>query len=177
MKTRGGELRVGRTLNTGRVSSIDYQAPEPKKTGILGRIVVAVVVVAVLVGAVMWGIAYEGSRNDSTSDGTEVTMEPTVDVVLEGGGEASSRVKLLVARLEQEAADYGLAVSRAVLPAGMQRQVDVYLEGREEYYKVLVDRSPAESMEDMARIVRYLEGAGVVPEYVDVRVAGKAYYK
>jgi hypothetical protein len=116
--------------------------------------------------------------NDDVGGQVEATREPRVEIVNEvAGTEVSARVKLLVVRLEDEAAERGLQLVRVVLPRDRQRQVDVYLEGRAEYYKVSVDRSAAVTMEDVARVVKYLDGEGLKPGYVDVRVAGKAYYK
>ena len=64
-----------------------------------------------------------------------------------------------------------------VLPTDKTRQLDVYLEGRTEYYKCLIDRSPAESAEDIERMQRYLIANNLAPIYVDVRVESRAYYK
>lgn len=177
-----GDYRVGRTIGTGRISFVDEAGGEKSggsKTGFwqwLGIILLA----TALVGGVVWLINYSRTTGDSTV--VEVVPEPTVEWVDEAGrSEISSREKLLMVRLEQEAGDYGLSLSRIVFPAGMQRQVDVYISGRTEYYKVLTERSPAESMEDIARVGKYLDGLGLEseswPAYVDVRVVGKAYYK
>jgi hypothetical protein len=43
--------------------------------------------------------------------------------------------------------------------------------------KFSVDRAVGEQAEDAARAVRYLDGKGMSPEYLDVRISGKAFYK
>ena len=39
------------------------------------------------------------------------------------------------------------------------------------------ERGSAVQIEDAERMMRYLDGKGLTPEYVDLRVEGKAYYK
>lgn len=68
-------------------------------------------------------------------------------------------------------------MTKVTLPTGMSRELYVDLEGRTEYYKVNLDRETAVTAEDIDRMVRYLEKNGVTPEYVDVRIEEKAYYK
>ena len=40
-----------------------------------------------------------------------------------------------------------------------------------------MDRSSAVQAEDMARMIRYLDGKKIRATYVDLRVEGKAYFK
>jgi hypothetical protein len=107
----------------------------------------------------------------------EVSVRPTVVIVDENGGSGgiSGRVLEFVARLEEDVAENGLNVDHVVLPFAMLREIDVYVVGRGEYYKMIIDRSSAEQAEDMGRMARWLEENGVVPEYVDLRVRGRAY--
>ena len=39
------------------------------------------------------------------------------------------------------------------------------------------ERGSAVQVEDAGRMMRYLDGEGLKPDYVDLRVGGKAYYK
>lgn len=94
-----------------------------------------------------------------------------------GSNVVSGRVKEFVRRLESDAKENGLIIERAVLPLGKMREVDVYVIGREEYYRLSVERGSAEQAEDMERVMKYLMEQGVAPGYVDLRVAGKAFYK
>lgn len=68
------------------------------------------------------------------------------------------------------------AVERIVIPASA-RQFDVYLEGRAYPIKTHVDRDPYAQVEDMKHALNYLDKKARTPQYLDVRVEGKAYYK
>lgn len=68
-------------------------------------------------------------------------------------------------------------VTRVVLPAGMIRELDVYVQGREYRVKVQLDRDVALQAADVKVALSYIDAHGGAKEYVDVRVAGKAYYK
>ena len=105
-------------------------------------------------------------------------LTPTVDIVDENRSESvSSRVTEFVARLEQDAAQYGLEVDHVVLPFQKAREVRVYLKNHDEYFKMTIDRSSAVQAEDMSRMVQYLYKRNIDCEYVDLRVEGRAYYK
>ena len=104
--------------------------------------------------------------------------EPTVAIVDENVGEnVSDRVKQFVVRLEDDIKLEGLEIDRVVLPYQKVRQIDVYIKGRKEYYKLSVDRSSAVQAEDLGRMLRYLDDKKIDCSYVDLRVEGKAYYK
>lgn len=68
-------------------------------------------------------------------------------------------------------------VTRAVLPAGTIRELDVYLKGRAYRVKVQLDRDVAGQAQDVKAALAYIDAHGGAGEYVDVRVEGKAYYK
>lgn len=70
-----------------------------------------------------------------------------------------------------------LTVQQIRLPAGTTRQVYVLFEGVSYPLKLSVDRSAGEQVEDASRAIRYFQKKGITPEYVDVRVTNKAYYK
>lgn len=89
----------------------------------------------------------------------------------------SIRMEEYIALLEQDFRDAGYVVTRVVLPANTSRELYVSLEGINWYFKINMDRGTAMSVEDAVRMMRYLEGKEVTPEYVDVRVEGKGYYR
>jgi hypothetical protein len=127
----------------------------------------------------IWVILGIGGMLKETEDVAvdEPGWMPTVEIVVEGGGEVSERVSELVAKLERDFADLGFGVLRVVLPLGMSREVDIYLVDRVEYYKMSIDRGSAVQAEDAERMMRYLDERGLVVGYVDLRVEGRAYYK
>ena len=104
--------------------------------------------------------------------------EPTVAIMDENVGEnVSDRVKQFVVRLEDDIKLEGVEIERVVLPYQKVRQIDVYIKGRKEYYKLSIDRSSAVQAEDLGRMLRYLDDKKISCSYVDLRVEGKAYYK
>lgn len=105
-------------------------------------------------------------------------LEPTVTIIDENAGEnVSRRVKDFVAYLEEDVALYNLKIDHVVLPLQKAREVDVFIEGRGEFYKMSLDRGSAVQAEDLSRMMQYLDQRELHPTYVDLRVEGKAYYK
>ena len=104
--------------------------------------------------------------------------EPTVPIIDENVGEnISQRVKDFVYDLEGDLAIEGIAIDHVSLPLQKARELRVFIGGRAEYYKMSLDRGSAVQAEDLARMVKYLNDNDIHPEYVDLRVSGKAYYK
>lgn len=68
-------------------------------------------------------------------------------------------------------------VSEATLPPNTTREIDVRLEGRDYLVKLHTDRDPAQEVEDLKRVDQYLIQKGIKPQYIDLRISGKAYYK
>lgn len=89
----------------------------------------------------------------------------------------SKRFLAFVGRVIGYAKDDGFTVKTATIPALTTRQVRITLKGVEPYFTFSVDRPPAEQVEDMGRIVRYLRTHGISAQYVDIRVQGKAFYR
>ena len=184
-KKRGGEVvatpqvgvyTAGVSIKSGKYESRRTEKQPsritPKWKVILGAvaIVVAMALVTFLVVRAIQSMTPEDNRG-----ATEVN--PTVEIIDESNAGISPRTKLFVWRLEQEAGDYGLKISRVVLPRGLVREVDIYFDNREEKFKMQLDRSPAVMMEDANRIIKYLDGERIKAEYVDVRVEGRGYFK
>lgn len=109
---------------------------------------------------------------------------PKVQIVDESGvspeqGSAIVGTRLLgfMGRVVAQAQGRGYTVTRAVLPQGTTRQVDVYFKGVKTYVKFSIDRGAGEQTEDAARSLAYLKLKHVTPRYIDVRVPGRAAYK
>ena len=92
-------------------------------------------------------------------------------------GQISVRIKEYIAQLEQDLQDLGYRVTKVTLPTSTSRELYVDLDGQETYFKINTDRGTAVSAEDVKRMIKYLEERDLHPEYVDVRVEGRAYYK
>lgn len=67
-------------------------------------------------------------------------------------------------------------VKAVIIPAST-REIDLTLEGREYPIKTHIDRDPLQQAEDISNALGYFDSKGIVPQYLDVRVAGKAFYK
>jgi hypothetical protein len=90
---------------------------------------------------------------------------------------ASNRFLGFVGRLIALSEDRGLIVQKITIPTLTTRQVAVNIKGKPYQFKFSIDRSAGKQVEDMARITDYMTKQRLQPEYVDIRVEGKAFYK
>ena len=109
---------------------------------------------------------------------------PTVQIVDESGVSpeegatvAGSRLLGFLGKVVAQAGERGYVVSQAILPAGMTRELDIQLQNVPTRVKLSTDRGAGEQVEDMARAITYLKNKNMAPEYIDVRVSGRAAYK
>lgn len=120
------------------------------------------------------------SRPTATSSSADL-YEPSVEIVDEDlgtGDHITARMRNYIGQAEADFRDLGYKPVRAVLPAGSIREVRFYLSGYTGFVKLLIDRDSAVSVEDADRLIRYLEGKGITDfKYLDVRIAGKAYWQ
>jgi cell division septal protein FtsQ len=123
-------------------------------------------------------------------DGEGISFEknyyetPTVSVIDQSGVQqeagtavASSRFLAFVGRVVAEAKTAGLTVEQAIIPVGTTRQLEVKVQGRAYPIKLSLDRGPAVQVEDMEHAIAYFDTHQQTPQYVDVRVSGKAFYR
>jgi len=120
---------------------------------------------------------------DGMSFQTNHYERPTVKIIDQSGVPqttgttvASGRFLRFVGRTVELARSSGLAVEQALIPAGTTRQIEIKLANHQYPIKLSLDRSVGEQVEDMQRAVAYFDTKGAKPEYIDVRVSGKAYY-
>lgn len=111
-------------------------------------------------------------------------VEPPVTVTdqsgiapTESGVVASSRFIRFLGRMVGALNGYGRGKVTSVIIPASTRQIDLKLEGRDYVIKTHIDRDPLQQAEDIANALAYFDGHTIRPEYVDVRVAHKAYYK
>lgn len=141
----------------------------------------ATITLALLV-AIAYLVGYtwlrEWSNDHIVAEVVEEHYQIRAEIVDEEGiGQLSARVEDYIAQLEQDLTDYNLSVIKFTLPTGKSRELYVDLSGYEYYFKVSLNRDTAVTAEDISRMVKYLSEREIHPEYVDVRVSGKAYYK
>ena len=171
-RTIAGDSRRNHELELKR---LEERKKRSRKMWILG-VGISLIVILLLFWLV-WGIKIMIEQWQASQQEEEV-LTATVQILDENKGtEVSTRVNEFVARLENDVKDYGLVVDHVVLPFQKAREIDVYLVGRTEYYKMSLDRGSAVQAEDAWRMTRYLDEKGITSSYVDLRVEGKAYYK
>lgn len=110
--------------------------------------------------------------------------EPSVRVVDQTGIQsqdnqvlASNRFLSFIGKVVGRMQENGYKVDQMILPANTTRQVQVKLQGISYPVKLSVDRPVGEQAEDAARAISYLQRNNVTPQYVDVRVSGRAFYQ
>lgn len=111
-------------------------------------------------------------------------MEPAVAVDDQSGIQldntnvvASGRFIGFLGRIVSSINAAGMKVEKIIIPTGTTREVDVQLQGHNYPVKTHIDREPISQAHDIVHAVRHLDGKGVMPEYIDARVAGKAFYR
>lgn len=94
-----------------------------------------------------------------------------------GSTVASSRFLHFVGRAVELARANGLAVEQAVIPTNTTRQIELKIVKHSYPVKLSLDRPVGEQVEDMSRAIVYFDSRNQTPQYIDVRVSGKAFYK
>lgn len=121
------------------------------------------------------GVAF--SYNHFAEPAVIVTDQSGISPETGGGAVASSRFIGFLGRMVGAVNGYAKGnVESVILPAST-REIDLKLQGRAYLIKTHIDRDPIEQAEDIANALSYFDKAGIKPEYVDVRVAHKAFYK
>jgi hypothetical protein len=90
---------------------------------------------------------------------------------------ASNRFLGFIGRVIALSANNGLPVTKVTIPALTTRQIALTISGKATIYKLSVDRSAGQQVEDIVHINKYMAANNLTPGYVDVRVQGKAFYK
>ena len=68
-------------------------------------------------------------------------------------------------------------VTQVIIPQGTTRQIELRTKEAGYPVKLSIDRSAGEQVEDMTRAMAWLRGRNIMPEYLDVRVSGRAFYR
>lgn len=181
MKRNNRDVRVGRTIaqewERQESESERLAARKHDKRKKIFKVLALVVILAVFAVIVVMEVS-AWMINRKKIEAAKYVPQPTVEIVDESGQGITNKIKEYVGQLEIDLADIGLSLNRAVVPAGKNREVDIYLNEHDEYYvKLSVDRGTAVSAEDTKRVIAFLTERDLHPQYVDVRVKGKAYFK
>ncbi len=113
-------------------------------------------------------------------------QKPAVSVIdksslaVSGGKEAiaSNRLLTFLGRLVSGVNETKLGrIESLTIPAASAREVDVKLKGESYFFKVNVSRDVAAQVQDMERVARYFKQHHATPQYIDLRVGGRAFYR
>ncbi|MDX2776163.1 hypothetical protein PV379_02190 [Streptomyces caniscabiei] len=133
-----------------------------------------------------WSVAGQQRYVDATgvSFDRNYYKAPAVQIIDKSGipaqpgqAVASNRFLGFVGRMVGQAKRFGYTATEVIIPERTTRQVQIRVEGVTFPTIVSIDRGAGEQMEDMARSIQWLKAHAVTPEYLDVRVSGKAFYK
>lgn len=94
-----------------------------------------------------------------------------------GAAVVSGRFLRFIGRTVETARGLGMIVEKVAIPSGSTRQIEVSVAGHKYPIKLSLDRPVGEQVEDMNRSITYLDSKQIQPQYIDVRVSGKAFYK
>ena len=141
-----------------------------------------VVLIAILIILAIVFFRQDSDQPVVTPEPVITEAEPTIEII-DGSTSAAtnqitSRMKSFIGLIEIDLKSYGYQPIKAVLPADSIREVDIYLDGYDGYFKTTTDRDAAVTAEDIDRMLRYLAEQGITSfEYVDVRIDGRAFWK
>ena len=175
-------MRMGRTIvgEREKTQSDSERIMKHRKDKIRTNLTVAVAAAGMILILVIIGMTFRNifGVGSSGKNSQEQSFEPAIKIEDESAsGYATERMRDYVGKIERDLSELGLRATKAIIPAGKMREIDIYIDGRKEYYKCNLDRGTAVTAEDISRMVKYLKKKKVSPSYVDVRIEEKAYYK
>lgn len=114
---------------------------------------------------------YYSEPQVSVNDQSGVTPQSTELI-------ASSRLLRFLGQLVSgvNASSVG-TVTSVTIPAGTLRELDIILTTHPYRIKTHMDREAVGQVADIVSAVTYMDSRQIVPEYIDVRVEGKAFYR
>lgn len=120
------------------------------------------------------GVTFEQNYFDAPA----VAVRDESGLPTRGGQEVINRQFLsFLGQAVSAFAQYKIKVSEATLPASTVRQVWFKVEGRATQVRMTVDRSAQSQVKQAVIALEYLGKTGSVPEYIDVRVDQRSFYK
>ncbi len=110
--------------------------------------------------------------------------EPAVEVTDQSGitpdsagAVASTRFIAFLGKMVGAVNGYSKGVVTTVIIPASTREIDLKLQGRDYVIKTQSDRDPLEQAQDVAYAIGYFDTHKITPQYIDVRVSHKAFYK
>lgn len=177
------------TLNTNNlVTYVQESHPEVKTITLSSNGIFKPVVTDITLRQAIAAWTLQGKTYYIDDHGTAFTWTPPTKPTLvvedktginpeDVGAVASERMLYYIGRLVALVQAKSYVVTKVELPVGTSRQVDLYIEGRGYAIKTHLDRDPAGQAADVVSAVSFFDSRGLRPQYVDVRVSSKAFYK
>ena len=117
------------------------------------------------------------TRNYFSSPTLRITDQSGLSATLTGQSVMSNRFMSYVGQVIGSSQEQGYEVTTIVIPAGTTRQIEVHIKDVGYPFKFSSDRPAREGVSDMVKTAQWMKSHQVNPEYVDVRVEGKVFYK
>lgn len=109
---------------------------------------------------------------------------PSVQIIDQSGATSQSGAAVVsqrflgfVGRIVSQSKASGYTVIQAILPPNTTRELEIRLKEGDYLVKLSIDRSVGEQVEDMVLAIKHFTDIHQRPQYIDVRVSGKAFYK
>ena len=106
-----------------------------------------------------------------------VAIEDNSGIKLDGRLAASANFLGFVGKLVVNIESQGAKVQRVTIPKGSVRYIELFLQDRPYPFKAQIDRDAASQASDIMVMTRYIDNNNIKPQYVDVRIPSKAYWK
>lgn len=121
------------------------------------------------------GVPFQRSYFGSPS--LRIDDQSGMTTTLSGQSVVSNRFMSYIGQVIGTAKTKGYTVQTIVIPAGMTRQVQVYIKDIPYPIKFSSDRPAREGVDDMAQAIQWMQSHQLTPEYIDVRVKNKVFYR
>lgn len=190
MRDRSPRIKTGLVIGERRekleTASERTAARNKVKRRARGRIIITILgFAAVAAGIICIGHFLINNHDDIIAPTVTTAVAeytPTIPITDEDAGDdgahLTARMREYIGQLEADLREQGIIATKAVIPAGAIREVDIYLDGHPGYLKAISDRGSGVTAEDAERVLRYLAEQGITDwQYIDLRLSGKAYWR
>jgi hypothetical protein len=120
------------------------------------------------------GVSFD--RNYSRAPAVQIVDKSGIPVQT-GRAVASNRFLGFVGLVVGQAKQHGYVATEVIIPERTTRQIQLRVDGVGYPIIISIDRGAGEQVEDMARSIQWIKERNITPEYLDVRISGKAFYK
>lgn len=176
-------------LNTDHLRDyIQTVTPEIKDIQVVGATGLGVSKFQVTMREPIAGWSINGQQHYVDESGTPFSRNyfaaPSVQIVDNSGIQvstgqvvASNSFLSFVGQVVGLSREKGYTATQVIIPAATTRQIELRLKDVAYSIKFVIDRPAGEQVEDMVQAVGWMQRHNLKPQYVDVRVSGKAFYR